>query len=166
MRFAPYDPAFVAAIRAGGPDAHGQPAERATSAGTGVPCRSCLRDVPDGAAYLILAARPFPAPQPYAETGPIFLCAAACAPWSGDGVPPILATSPDYLMKAYGPDDRIRYGTGAVVPAARIAAEVGARLADPGNAYVDVRSARNNCFLTRARRDRGDAADVGRADMR
>ena len=62
MRILPYEADFVAAVRAGGPDANGQPAERATSGGAGVPCRSCLRDVPAGEAYLILAARPFPAP--------------------------------------------------------------------------------------------------------
>ncbi|CTQ31790.1 DUF1203 domain-containing protein [Jannaschia rubra] len=153
MQFTPYDPDFVGAVRAGGSDAHGQPAERAVSDGIGVPCRSCLCDVPKGAEYLILAARPFPAPQPYAETGPIFLCADACTPWEGDGVPPILTTSPDYLIKAYTSDHRIRYGTGAVVAAGVLMAEVARRLSDPGVAFVDVRSARNNCFQTRARRD-------------
>ena len=153
MRFLPYDRSFVNSVRAGGPDANGQPAERAVSDGAGTPCRSCLRDVPAGETYLVLAARPFPAPQPYAEVGPIFLCARECVPWSGPGVPPILATSPDYLVKGYGADHRIRYGTGAVVPAARIAEAVASRLADPTLAFVDVRSARNACFQTRAVRD-------------
>ena len=54
---------------------------------------------------------------PYAETGPVFLCADLCTVWS-DGVPPILTTSPDYLVKGYTADDRILYGTGAIVPAA------------------------------------------------
>lgn len=149
LTFHPYAPDFVAAVRAGGPDAHGQPAERAVSDGAGVPCRSCLRDVPAGRAYLILAARPFPAPQPYAETGPIFLCADPCPPWDGAGAPPILATSPDYLLKGYSPDHRIVYGTGRVVPADALAAYAAEVLSRPGVAYVDVRSARNNCFQTR-----------------
>jgi hypothetical protein len=59
------------------------PAERAVSDGQGNPCRSCLHEVPAGAGMLILAARPFPAAQPYAETGPIFFCADACKAWSG-----------------------------------------------------------------------------------
>lgn len=150
MRVLPYDQSFVDAIRAGGPDANGQPAERAVSDGQGVPCRSCLRDVPAGEPYLILAARPFATLQPYAEVGPIFLCARACPPWSADGLAPILRTSPDYLVKGYGADDRIVYGTGAIVPTPMLEREIAARLADARVAFVDIRSARNNCFQTRA----------------
>ncbi|WP_420397845.1 DUF1203 domain-containing protein [Nioella sp.] len=149
LRFHPLDSAFVASVRSGGPDANGQPAERAISDGVGVPCRSCLRDVPEGADYLILSARPFPTLQPYAETGPVFLCADECAPWAGDGLPPILSTSPDYLLKAYGGDDRIIYGTGRIIAFDDVT-DYAAQLLSRGDvAYVDVRSARNNCFQTR-----------------
>lgn len=149
-RFLPLDRAFVAHVRAGGGDAYGMPAETAVSDGAGMPCRSCLRIVPAGETYLILAARPFPEPQPYAETGPVFLCADACDAWDGDGVPPILTTAPDYLLKGYSPDHRIFYGTGRVIEAAALADYAAALLARPDVAFVDVRSARNNCFQTRA----------------
>ena len=147
--FHPLAPDFTASVRAGGPDANGQPAERAVSDGVGVPCRCCLRDVPAGQPYLILAARPFPEPQPYAETGPIFLCAEDCSPWPGEGTPPILRTSPDYLLKAYGPNHRIIYGTGRVTPAPELESYAAQLLSRGDVAYVDVRSARNNCFQTR-----------------
>jgi hypothetical protein len=65
-------------FRNGLPDAHGQPPERHVSDGSGVPCRHCLTDVAAGEPYLILAWRPFSGPQPYAETGPIFLHAEDC----------------------------------------------------------------------------------------
>ena len=58
---------------------------------------------------LILAHRPFPAPQPYAELGPIFLCADACAPGGGSDIPEILA-SPDYIIRGYSAENRIVYG--------------------------------------------------------
>lgn len=146
------DSGVVAALRAGGLDANGQPAERgAISDGTGAPCRHCLRHVPAGQEYLILAHRPFPAPQPYAETGPIFLCARECARWQGPGLPPILTTSPDYLMKGYSADHRIVYGTGRVVPKGELAAYAADLLADPRVVFVDLRSARNNCFQCRIR---------------
>ena len=61
--------------QAGGADAYGNPPERAVSDGAGNPCRHCLRDVPKGAAMLILAHRPFATLHPYAEAGPIILCA-------------------------------------------------------------------------------------------
>jgi hypothetical protein len=152
LRYHPYEPDFVARVRAGGPDDYGRPAERAVSNGDGVPCRSCLRQVPAGRAYLIVAARPFPEVQPYAETGPIFLCADDCEAWAGEGVPRVLASAPDYLVKGYSGDHRIVYGTGAVVPAGDLAARAEAILDEARVAFVDVRSARNNCFQARLTR--------------
>ncbi len=66
------------ALQAGNPDANGQAPERDISDGSAVPCRHCLRDVPAGEPFLILAHRPFTEAQPYAETGPIFLHAEPC----------------------------------------------------------------------------------------
>jgi hypothetical protein len=149
--FTPIATETVRRLQAGGPDANGQTPERAVSDGVGNPCRHCLRMIPAGAGMLILAHRPFPAPQPYAELGPIFLCAdpATCsAPDPGDARPEVLA-SPDYILRGYGADHRIVYGTGAVVPTDRLAAEAEARLADPRVAYLHVRSARNNCYQLR-----------------
>lgn len=148
LTFHPLDRDFVRKVRTGGPDANGQPAECAVSDG-GNPCRSCLRDIPDGAPMLVLAARPFPTLQPYAETGPIFLCADDCRPWNGKGVPPILQTSPDYLLKGYSAVYRIVYGTGGIVAREDLADYAANLLSRPEVAYVDVRSARNNCFQTR-----------------
>ena len=134
--------------RSGGLDANGQVPERMTSDGTGNPCRHCLKMIPKGAGMLVLAHRPFPAPQPYAEVGPIFLCAEDCEAGGGVDIPECL-DSPDYIVRGYGRDDRIVYGTGAVVPTARILDEATARLSDRRVAYVHVRSARNNCFQVR-----------------
>lgn len=149
VRFHPLEQDFVDQIRAGGPDAHGMAAEPAVSTGPGFPCRSCLRNIEAGANLLVLAARPFPKPQPYAEVGPIYLCAEECQPFDGNGVPPILTSSPDYLLKGYGVDDRIVYGTGRIVAAEDIESYAAEVLNDARVAYVDVRSARNNCYQTR-----------------
>ena len=148
VRFSPISTAVVRAYQAGGADANGQLPERQVSDGGGNPCRHCLQMIPAGAGMLVLAHRPFPAPQPYAEIGPIFLCADACEAGGGADLPEILA-SPDYIIRGYGADDRIVYGTGAVVPTARITAEAQMRLDDPRVAYVHVRSARNNCYQCR-----------------
>jgi hypothetical protein len=102
---------------------------------------------------LILAHRPFPQAQPYAETGPIFLCAESCARHEGDGIPQALEGSPDYLIKGYSADHRIVYGTGLVIPQAQMMAQAEAIFADQRVAYIHVRSARNNCY--QARIDRG-----------
>ena len=140
--------------QAGGVDAYGNLPERSVSDGPGNPCRHCLRTVPEGEEMLILAHRPFGTLQPYAETGPIFLCVGHCD-GAGDqeGLPEVLTLSPQYLIKAYSVDERIIYGTGDVVAQAVLAEEVAQRLARADVAFVDVRSARNNCWLARATRD-------------
>ena len=143
---------LVRALRAGGPDANGQTPERVISDGHGNPCRHCLGFVPEGQGMLILAHRPFRALQPYAETGPIFLCAQDCARHGGASRPAVLGSSPDYLLKAYDAHERIMYGTGRVTPADEVEAYAAGLLARPEVAFVDVRSARNNCFLMRIRR--------------
>ena len=144
----------VRALQNDQPDFYGQPAERAISDGAGTPCRNCLSDTPEGAGMLILAYRPFPTDQPYAEVGPIFLCGDGCARFEASGVlPPILQTSPDYLIKGYGADDRIVYGTGVVIAPDKLITASEAIFTDASVAYIHVRSARNNCYqckITRA----------------
>ncbi len=148
MRFVAIPTEIARAYQAGGPDANGQRPEHKVSDGGGNPCRHCLRMIPEGAGMLVLAHRPFPAPQPYAEVGPIFLCAGPCAAGGGEALPEVLA-APDYIVRGYGADDRIVYGTGGVVATDRIAARARELLADERVAYVHVRSARNNCFQCR-----------------
>lgn len=140
-------------LRAGGPDANGMAAERAQSDGAGNPCRHCLNHVGEGAGMLICAHRPFGALQPYAELGPIFLCADDCAPYRGSALPPVLTTSPDYLVKGYDTRERIVCGTGQVTPQAEIEAYIAHLLTRDDIAFVDIRSARNNCWMARATRD-------------
>jgi hypothetical protein len=134
----------------GGADAYGMKPERRISDGDGVPCRHCLEDVGAGEAYLILAYRPFPALQPYAETGPIFLHADHCgrAPDQGE-VPGMLNRRRAHLIKGYGADDRIVYGTGQIVESADLAKAAAQILARDDIAYVHVRSAVNSCYTCR-----------------
>jgi hypothetical protein len=143
----------AAAYWAGGADANGQPPELHVSDGDGVPCRHCQQDVAAGERYLILAHRPFPAAQPYAEVGPIFLHAEPCPRYPESGrVPPMFLERASYLLKGYGANDRIVYGTGQIVPSSEIAAAA-ERILERGDvAYVHVRSSTNNCFSCRVER--------------
>lgn len=134
----------------GAPDAYGLAPERKIAAGSGLPCRHCLAEIGDGESYLVLAYRPFPSLQPYAETGPIFLHAEPCPRYAATEVPaPILDTSPDYILRGYGHDDRIVYGTGAVTLKENIETRAAQLLGRDDIAYVHVRSARNNCYQCR-----------------
>ena len=134
----------------GGADAYGLHPERKTSEGDGVPCRHCLRDVEEGESYLILAYRPFPKLQPYAETGPIFLHATRCErAVDTSAIPPMLSKREAHLIKGYGADDRIVYGTGKIVASVDLKNEARRVLKQEDVAYVHVRSATNNCYTCR-----------------
>ncbi len=146
----------VHALQAGNPDANGQVPERQVSDGSGLPCRHCLSDMAAGEPYLVLAHRPFPDAQPYAETGPIFLHAEPCERHGEAAeVPALFLCREQALIRGYGKDDRIVYGTGHVVASAEIGAVARDLLAAPEVAYLHLRSASNNCYQCRIERGLG-----------
>lgn len=150
IRFAAMPTVEARHFQSGGPDAYGLAPERRVSDGDGVPCRHCLEDVAAGEEYLILAYRPFPEPQPYAETGPIFLHARQCRRAADAfAIPPMLARRESHLVKGYSADHRIVYGTGKVVQSSQLADAARSILEREDVAYVHVRSSRNNCFTCR-----------------
>jgi hypothetical protein len=142
----------VRALQRGGADAYGQLPQQWISDGSGVPCRHCLKNVAAGESYLVLAYRPFPALQPYAETGPIFLHAEACERAGENETLPEMLESSDYIVRGYGADDRIVYGTGGVIPTDGISDRAQALFERDDIAYIHVRSARNNCYQCRIER--------------
>lgn len=141
----------VRAWQRGEVDANGQAPEPAISNGDGNRCRHCLRLIPKGAAFLIVAHRPFESLQPYAECGPLFVCAAPCDRYvpETNTLPDALKSAPDYLIKGYSDDERIVYGTGTIVTPKAMPARVAEIFADPDIAFIHVRSARNNCYQAR-----------------
>ena len=150
IRFTSMPTRQAEAYRVGALDANGHRPENHISGGDGVPCRHCQRDVAEGEPYLILAYRPFPRPQPYAEIGPIFLHADSCRRYpDSDRVPAMFLERESYLLKGYGADDRIVYHTGRIVGSAEIATAASAILDRDEVTYVHVRSALNNCFSGR-----------------
>jgi hypothetical protein len=151
LRYTGMPSAAAAAYRAGTPDANGQPPERHVSREGGEPCRHCLGSIARGEPYLILAHRPFPAPQPYAEVGPVFIHAEECPAYDpAAGLPRReQAASSGRILRGYGVDDRIVYGTGVVVGNGEIEATAAAILDRADVAYVHMRSAANNCFTLR-----------------
>lgn len=134
-----------------GADANGHLPERSVSNGKGVPCRHCMDIVPAGQEFLILSHRPFPEAQPYAEQGPIFLCAEPCKRADTMAFPAFLQ-SPEYILRGYSTDNRIVYGSGAVVDTPKIPEAAEALLAREDIAYLHVRSASNNCYHLRIER--------------
>lgn len=150
IRVSPMPTEQAEALWNGGIDANGMLPERHISDGQGVPCRHCLQQVPAGRPYFAVAHRPFKTLQPYAEVGPIFLCAEPCKPYAEtDRLPETYFGGEPRIVRAYDATDRIRYGTGKVVPVPEIEDYATRLLEDPETAYVHVRSSMNNCFAFR-----------------
>ncbi len=153
LRFEAMPEITARAFQAGAHDANNQSPERHISDGQGNPCRHCLNDIPEGEPFLVLAYRPTAVLQPYAEVGPIFLHAEACDRYDGSaGVPAMLLNREQILIRGYGVDDRIVYGSGRVIATDGLA-ETAAKLFErPEIAYIHLRSAANNCYQCRIER--------------
>lgn len=149
IRFVALETDLVRSLQAGQSDANNQPSERRIAEASGLPCRHCLRMINKGEEYLTLAHRPFPALQPYAEVGPIFLHAAACERGGGDAAIPAFLDSPRYMVRGYGADDRIVYGTGTIAATPEILAAAQNMFDNAAVNYIHVRSASNNCYHCR-----------------
>ena len=144
----------VRKLQAGEPDANGQIPERQISDGGGNPCRHCLKYIPEGEEMLVLAYRPFPEKQPYAEVGPIFLCAAPCSRHAETNeLPQMVREKEHIIIRGYKSDDRIQYGTGRVIETGDIRKAAEDLFRDERIAYIHLRSASNNCFQARIERD-------------
>jgi Protein of unknown function (DUF1203) len=152
IRFVALETTMVVNLRKGASDSNGLPPERGITPADGYPCRHCLGLIAKGASYLTLAHRPFPTLQPYAELGPIFLHADNCARGGGDATIPNFLNSPRYMVRGYGTDDRIVYGTGTIEATADIPAAAEAKFEDERVKYLHIRSASNNCYHCRIER--------------
>jgi hypothetical protein len=150
IRFVALDTELVKRLQNGGVDANGHKPERHISSGGMMPCRHCLTDIKVGEPYVILAHRPFPTAQPYAEQGPIFLHAEPCRHHAdSEDAPRMFLKREAYLIRGYGSDDRIVYGTGRIVAPVVMGDAAREAFADPRVSYVHVRSASNNCYQCR-----------------
>lgn len=153
IRFEAMPSADAKALWNGGTDAYGLKPDSMVSTGSGHPCRHCLGNIDEGEELLVFAYRPFAELQPYAETGPVFLHARPCRRYTAEDVQPhVLETSRDYILRGYGPNDRIVYGTGAVILADDVRSYAQGLLTRDDIAYIHVRSARNNCYQCRISR--------------
>ena len=139
-------------FRTGGADANGQAPVVTTASGGRNPCRHCLGLIAEGEPMLVLNYRPFDGPpQPYAETGPIFLHQEACARYDDAKLPAWFAGLDPAAIRGYGDNDWIRYETGAIVRGPDLAQAAVNILENENAAYVHIRS-KFGCFQCRVDR--------------
>lgn len=149
MKFIALPTSEVRELQSGGLDAHGHKPEYTISDGQGNPCRHCLKDIPDGEGMLILSYRPFDEAQPYAETGPIFLCANECDRHNENEIPEIFAKRENYLLRGYTENNRIVYGSGQLMPVSNLKEKLSELFKDSSVSYGHLRSSGYNCFQCR-----------------
>ncbi|MFO1017605.1 MAG: DUF1203 domain-containing protein [Hyphomonadaceae bacterium] len=138
-------------LRSGGDDANGHAAVVIPAEGGANPCRHCLGLIVDGEPKLVLSYRPFDAPQPYAETGPIFLHQTECARYDSNALPQWFAFMDHAAIRGYGADGWIRYETGRIVRGIELTKAASEILENENVAFVHIRS-KFGCFQCRVDR--------------
>lgn len=148
FEFVAMNPEHAEHFRSGGRDANDQTPVPTISDGDGNPCRQCLRDIPKGRKMLVLAYRPFGNVHPYAETGPVFLCASPCESFGRQAaMPPVIASREAFILRGYDSREVIVGGTGRITPTADIPARLSNLFANKQVHSVHIRSASNNCYF-------------------
>jgi len=148
LNFSGMPQSYADSLRDGATDANNQTAEKQISDGNGNPCRVCLEMIEKDVPFLVFAYRPFDTINPYTEIGPVFIHQHQCSAYNrkSDILPSVLRDSDKYLLRGYGADNRIVYGTGQVIAQEQIITYANTLLKDPAIRFVHVRSASNNCW--------------------
>ncbi len=137
--------AILDGVRAGGPDASGNPVERWT-AGGGEPLRCCLRDAVAGDELLLFGYEPPIPAGPYCEIGAVFAHAEPCAgPERTDRYPEEWRRRPQ-VFRAYDHRGWI-HETTRVHDGPDHDAVLAEMLAAPGVVQVHSRNIAYGCFM-------------------
>ncbi len=150
LRYIPITTEEVTAYRQGKLDYNQQIPEPAD--GTGSPCRHCLNDIANDETSLLLGYRPFPRPDPYAESGPIFIHATNCEYYAHRSVPAIIKDREQIIIRGYDKNNRIIEGTGKVINTESVESEAHKLFTDDRVDYLHIRSVTNNCYFCRVER--------------
>ena len=145
FRATPIDPARLAAMRAAGRDEHGNPFTAYPAVGW-EPLRCCLRLADEDEPIALISYAPFTSRSPWAEVGPVYVHAEACAGFAGDELPAQLRTGPR-ILRTYRADETLDYEHVTEVPAGEDLEPALRKLfAEPEVAIVHVRALLPQCF--------------------
>jgi hypothetical protein len=122
-------------------------------------CRSCLQLTAPGEGYIALSYSPFDRPQPFAETGPIYIHERVCTPFHGNGVYPVEFPRSQVVLRAYNERDEIE---GAAFVGDRSVEDVIASMLENDRiAYMHARNSTYGCFMFRVERSEAVEAVEG-----
>jgi hypothetical protein len=132
-------------IRERGVDDFGNPVEPFEVTTGGAPLRCCLRDAEAGERIALIAYRPADVGGPYAEVGPVFVHAGACAGYADDDRYPEGFRGRNQLLRAY--DARGRQVENVVVDGAAAERAITGLLARPDVAFLHSRNVLAGCYM-------------------
>jgi hypothetical protein len=145
FRVTPIEPARLAAMRAAGHDEHANPFTAYPALGW-EPLRCCLRLAGERESIALISYAPFATVSPWAEVGPVYVHADACAGFDGDELPEQLRTGPR-ILRTYRADETMDYAHVTLVPEGEDLEPALSKLfAEPGVATVHVRAMLTQCF--------------------
>ena len=153
LKYLPLPTDQVRSFQRGKVDSNGQIPERVSQGGG--PCRYCLCPIQPHEEMLVLGHCPIPSLQPYAETGPIFLHARECDPYTEVSVLPTMydrAADALMIVRGYGHNNRIEHTATAVIAVNQLEKICRESLANENVAYLHIRGASTNCYQFRVER--------------
>jgi hypothetical protein len=148
FRVTPIPAGVLERIRAAGHDDFGNPLVPVTSEEGGEPMRCCLQRAAPGDRLGLIAYRPFARPGPFAESGPVFIHAEACAGYASTGsYPPGYRDWPTMVFRPYHYDGSIAYDAIALGDGAGAEALIASMLADPAIEFIHTRNVYAGCYM-------------------
>ncbi|MBV9748213.1 MAG: DUF1203 domain-containing protein [Acetobacteraceae bacterium] len=154
FRCVPIETEVAERFRRSGRDDAGNALRRIVAQAAGsYPCRHCLQLAIPGDEVL-LGSYDLPRPRGiYWTPSPIFLHAAGCERFEGDGeVAPIVRANPLVSVRTYDDEDQCLYDLGQVCSGQEVDTPLERALADQRTAFVNVHTARPGCLLSRVER--------------
>ena len=113
------------------------------------PCRHCLRWAQPGERVVLFPYTAIPSGQPYSETGPIFIHADKCQPYSATNEYPADFRN-GRVFRAY--DSSYNIIDAQVMDGSEPEVVIESLFQNPDTAFVDVRSVTHGCFTFRVQR--------------
>lgn len=161
LHYQPIALEYARRIRATQHDDFGHPIEISTAGEHGYgPCRCCLRQFRPGEQRILFSYAPVGADHAYNEVGPVFIHAEECTPYAADAAdfPPEIKAGRlpiPLVLRKYSAARRM-VGAMQVADNAAVETLLEQIFEDPAVAFVHVRNAEVQCFITQVARRAGE----------
>jgi len=158
IHYLPIPQSYVEKIRSTMKDDFGNKVEVSIAGETGYgPCRCCLKQFEPHEKRMLFAYAPVDSNNAFNETGPVYIHEDCTAYNDLEKFPAEVKngrTSIDLLLRSYNNDKKL-VGARLVKDKNEVENIIETMLKDPGIAFIHIRNAIFQCFITEARRSQG-----------